>query len=148
MRHDCIILENSVNLMNFGWDPGVVIGLIWTCYVVAQIILVSVHRFPAKNHSYTPFTSVVVASWKEGGRAGTCIESLLAQGYPKEKMEIIVVGGGDSASTAILKKFADSGRIIFIERLDRSPKWESVNIGIKHSKGEVLAFIDADCVAP
>lgn len=138
----------SLNLMNLSWEPGVLIGLIWTCYVVAQIILVSVHRFPAKNYSYAPFTSVIVASWKEGRRAGTCIESLLAQSYPKDKMEIIVIGGGDSASTSILKKFSDSGSIIFIERHGNSPKWESVNMGIKYSKGEVLAFIDADCIAP
>jgi len=130
------------------WDPGIVIGLMWTCYVSAQIILVSIHRFPARNYFYQPLTSVIIASWKEGQRARRCIESLLTQRYPKDKIEIIVVGGGDAESVAILNRMADNGSVTFIERRDKSPKWESVNIGIKESRGGVLAFIDADCIAP
>ncbi|MGI0025627.1 MAG: glycosyltransferase, partial [Nitrososphaera sp.] len=60
-----------------------------------QIILVLVHKFPKKDVLYRPSTSVIIASWKEGDRVRKCIESLLAQSYPKDKVEIIVVGGGD-----------------------------------------------------
>jgi cellulose synthase/poly-beta-1,6-N-acetylglucosamine synthase-like glycosyltransferase len=137
-----------VTYLIFGLDPGIVIGLIWTCYVSIQIILVSIHRFPAKDRSFRPFTSIIIAAWKEGDRVRTCVESLLAQSYPKNKMEIIVVGGGEAHSVAIIRKLADDGKITFIERRDESPKWESVNIGIRETKGDVLAFIDADCVAP
>ncbi|HEX2013813.1 MAG TPA: glycosyltransferase, partial [Nitrososphaera sp.] len=113
-----------------------------------QIILVSLHRFPAKNYTYKPFTSVIIASWKEEDRVRNCLESLLSQTYPKNKMEIIVVGGGDAESVATLKELERNKEITFIERRDKSPKWESINIGIRESKGEVLAFIDADCTAP
>jgi cellulose synthase/poly-beta-1,6-N-acetylglucosamine synthase-like glycosyltransferase len=130
------------------WDPGIVIGLVWTCYVSAQIILVSIHRFPARNYSYQPVTSIVIASWKEGHRVRRCLDSLLNQRYPKDRIEIIVVGGGDAESVSTLKRRAENGDITFIERRDKSPKWESVNIGIRKSKGEVIAFIDADCTAP
>jgi cellulose synthase/poly-beta-1,6-N-acetylglucosamine synthase-like glycosyltransferase len=91
---------------------------------------------------------VIIASWKEGERVRNCLESLLLQTYPKKRMEIIVVGGGDAESVAILKNMEKNKEIKFIERRDKSPKWESINIGILESKGEVLAFIDADCIAP
>ncbi|MGH7909560.1 MAG: glycosyltransferase [Thermodesulfobacteriota bacterium] len=135
-------------IVNFNWDLGLVIGLVWMCYVSVQIILVLVHKFPKKDVLYRPSTSVIIASWKEGDRVRKCIESLLAQSYPKDKVEIIVVGGGDEQSVSILDRFARERRITFIERRDKSPKWESVNIGIKLANGEVLAFIDADCIAP
>lgn len=137
-----------MDLINISWDLGIIIGLIWTCYVAAQIVMVSVHRFPQKDYSYRPSTSVIVASWKEGQRVRRCIESLVEQSYPKDRTEIIVIGGGDPESVGILKKLEKEKEIIFFERRDKSPKWESVNMGIKQSKGDVLAFIDADCVAP
>jgi cellulose synthase/poly-beta-1,6-N-acetylglucosamine synthase-like glycosyltransferase len=110
--------------------------------------LVLIHRFPEKNVFYRPYTSVVIASWKEGDRVKRCVESLLAQAYPKDKVEIIVVGGGDERSVSALNKFAADRKLVFVERRDKSPKWESINIGIKLARGEVLAFIDADCIAP
>jgi len=130
------------------WDPGSIIGLIWAGYFFAQILLLSIHRFPARNASYKPLTSVIIASWKEGGRVQKCLESIFAQTYPSNLVEIIVVGGGDSESVKVLSKLSTEKKITFIERHNSSPKWESVNFGILRSRGEVLAFIDADCVAP
>jgi cellulose synthase/poly-beta-1,6-N-acetylglucosamine synthase-like glycosyltransferase len=68
--------------------------------------------------------------------------------YPKGKMEIIVIGGGDDLSVKSLRSYASKGQIRFVERTDKSPKWESINMGIRMASGEVLAFIDADCIAP
>jgi cellulose synthase/poly-beta-1,6-N-acetylglucosamine synthase-like glycosyltransferase len=130
------------------WDLGILIGLVWMCYITVQIILVLVHKFPKKDPLYRPSTSVVIASWKEGDRVRKCIESLLAQSYPKDKVEIIVIGGGDEQSVFILQRFAKEGKIVYLERRDKSPKWESINIGTKLASGEVVAFIDADCIAP
>ena len=135
-------------IAGIGLDLGVIIGLVWMCYVTVQIILVLVHRFPMKDTSYRPKTSVVIASWKEGDRVRKCVESLIAQSYPKDKVEIIVVGGGDEQSVSILNRYAQERKIQFIERRDRSPKWESINIGTRLASGEVVAFIDADCIAP
>lgn len=129
-------------------DHGVIIGLVWMAYVSVQILLVAFHRFPAKNYLYRPMTSVIVASWREGERVGRCIDSLLCQSYPKDRMEIIVIGGGDDLSVELLRRYAQRRQITFVERKDKSPKWESVNIGIKMASGDVLAFIDADCIAP
>jgi cellulose synthase/poly-beta-1,6-N-acetylglucosamine synthase-like glycosyltransferase len=135
-------------IVNMNWDLGVAIGLVWICYVSVQIVLVLIHKFPAKNTQYKPYTTIIIASWKEGDRVRKCIESLLSQSYPRDKIEIIVIGGGDEQSVSILNRFATDRDITFIERRDKSPKWESINIGIKLATGEVLAFIDADCIAP
>lgn len=135
-------------MIDINLDLGVFIGLVWMCYVTVQIILVILHRFPEKNVRHSPRTSVIIASWKEGERVKRCVESLLAQSYPKHKLEIIVIGGGDEMSVSVLRRFASGRQITFIERCDKSPKWESINMGIKLASGEVLAFIDADCIAP
>ena len=135
-------------IAEIGLDFGVFIGLVWICYVTVQIILVVIHKFPKKDASYRPTISIVIASWKEGDRVRKCLESLISQSYPRDKVEIIVVGGGDDQSVSILNKYARDGKIHFIERRGKSPKWESINIGIKLAGGDVVAFIDADCIAP
>ena len=90
-----------------------------------------------------PFVSVIVPARNCERTIDQCISSILATDYPQERREIVVV---DNAST-------DSSR----ERISRFPVRclsEDVrgasaarNRGITSSSGEIVAFIDADCVA-
>ena len=97
------------------------------------------------NHkSSSPFISVVVPVYNGDRIVGNCVESLLNQSYPKDNYEIIVVDNGSTDNTrAIIKKYPVK---MLIEDSIKSSS-AARNNGIKHAKGEVIAFVDADCVA-
>jgi glycosyltransferase involved in cell wall biosynthesis len=84
--------------------------------------------------------SVVVPALNEEEYIAPCLESLVSQSY--DDYELIVVDGGSSDRTVELaEKYAEEV-IVF-----KGPVGAARNIGVKRSKGEILAFIDADTVA-
>jgi glycosyltransferase involved in cell wall biosynthesis len=74
---------------------------------------------------------------------GACLSSLISLDYPKDRYEIIVIDGGSTDGT--LKICKDFGVQCFIEK--KRGRGLARNAGVKKAKGEIIAFIDADCKA-
>lgn len=92
----------------------------------------------------TPFVSVIVPVFNEERLIAQCLASLLEQDYPKECMEIIAVDNGSTdGSREIIRKFP----IQYILEEKRGAA-AARNTGAHQARGELLAFIDADCAAP
>jgi len=88
------------------------------------------------------FVSVIVPMYNAASYVGRCLDSILAQDYPPDKVEIIVVDGVSSdSSAAIVRNFIkDNPRI----RLLSNPKRYvccALNVGIRDSKGAVIIFV-------
>lgn len=91
-----------------------------------------------------PMVSIIVAA--RGRHAGTraCVRSLLAQDLPGPSPEIIVV---DDASEPPLAP-ALAGLPVRLIRLERNAGQSAArNLAATEAEGELLAFIDNDCVA-
>lgn len=78
-----------------------------------------------------------------------CLETLLNQTYPLEKIELIVVD--DSDDKYLAKSLADSEcnnflAFKYIPLLHKGPAFAR-NTGIKNASSEITAFIDDDCIA-
>src|SRR6266568_596599 len=90
-----------------------------------------------------PFMSVVVCAYNSERVVARAIESLLAQDYPGERYEIIVVDDGSSDRTS-----AVAGQ--YPVRLARHEKNQGLaaarNTGLTHMKGDVYVSFDDDCV--
>lgn len=88
--------------------------------------------------------SVVVPAYNEQEYISQCLESLVSQDYPKDRYEILVVDNGSGDRT---REIASTFDVTVVEK--NSGHVGSVrNAGARQAKGEFLAFIDADCVAP
>ncbi len=84
--------------------------------------------------------SVIIPAKNEEGNIERCLNSLMCVDYPKDNIEIIVVDNGSLDKTVcIAKKY---GAKVFVE-----PNLTIAgmrNLGAKNSKGDILAFVDAD----
>jgi glycosyltransferase involved in cell wall biosynthesis len=91
-----------------------------------------------------PLISVVIACRNEEKYIEKCLNSLILQDYPKEKLEILVVDGISKDKTReIIEKYVKQYSRIKI--LDNHKKFTpfALNIGIKNSKSEVIALMGA-----
>jgi len=89
--------------------------------------------------------SVVVISKNNIATIERCVQSLINQEYPKELMEIIFVDGHSSDGTDnVIKKYAETFPFIKLYYEDVGTMGYARNVGIKHSKGEIIMFTDAD----
>ena len=90
----------------------------------------------------SPFVSVIIPVLNEERTIRECLTSLIKMDYPVERREILVVDNGSTDRTAeIIKTF--QVRYLWEERRGAAA---ARNKGIEASKGEILAFTDADCV--
>jgi len=90
------------------------------------------------------FISVIIPAHNEQEHISQCLKSLVSQDYPKDKYEIIFV---DNDSKDKTREIAITFRVKVINQ-QSGPVGAVRNAGARQAKGELLAFIDADCVAP
>lgn len=91
-----------------------------------------------------PRVSVLINTYNYGSFIEEAIDSALAQDFPAEQMEIIVVDDGSTDDTAErVKKYGDSVRYFYKENGDQP---SAVAFGVSRARGEVVAILDADDV--
>jgi glycosyltransferase involved in cell wall biosynthesis len=91
-----------------------------------------------------PKVSVVIPVHNNVDRLPITLETLQKQTYPQELLEIIVVDNNSSdGSDSIASQFAN---INLIYQKDIQNAAATRNAGIIAATGEIIAFIDADCV--
>jgi GT2 family glycosyltransferase len=86
---------------------------------------------------------VVIASYNSSATVRECLESLRQQNT-RHDFEIIVVDSSpDDTRDLIAREFSE---VVLIARENRHYCGEARNLGIEHSRGEIIALTDADCV--
>jgi len=91
-----------------------------------------------------PQISVIVPMYNDKKHIELLLESLLNQDYPKDLLEIIVI---DNNSTDTGKEIVEKFPVTLLEENEIQSSYAARNKGIRHAKGQVLVFIDSDCVA-
>src|SRR5712664_1809487 len=99
---------------------------------------------PMTKAEALPFVTVVVPCRNENKHIGRCLESILANDYPKDRMEILVLDGmSEDKTREIVQEHA--GRDARIRLVDNPQKHIPVamNIGIREARGERILKMDA-----
>jgi glycosyltransferase involved in cell wall biosynthesis len=87
--------------------------------------------------------SVVVPVYNGQATIADCLDSLLRLDYPSDACEVVVVDNGSTDRTpAILDRYAPHVRVVHESSRGRS---QARNAGVRHARGDVVAFTDADC---
>jgi glycosyltransferase involved in cell wall biosynthesis len=98
----------------------------------------------AQTMTRFPLVTVVIPCRNEAAYIRQCLDSLLANEYPQDKLEILIVDGmSEDGTREIVAEYAR--RYPFARLLDNPKQITPVamNIGILNAKGEVLAIIGA-----
>ncbi|MHB9054300.1 MAG: glycosyltransferase family 2 protein [Thermoleophilia bacterium] len=98
--------------------------------------------------------SIVIPMRNEESHIGRCLDSVMDQDYPADRLEVKVVDGrSDDQSAAIVRRYA--GRTPDVELLDNPGRITPValNIGIRNSSGDIViilgshSFVEPDFVS-
>lgn len=91
-----------------------------------------------------PSVSVVIPTLNAAGVLATCLDSIVAQDYPKEKLEVVIADGGSTDGTvAMAEKY--HCRVV-PNRLVTAEAGKAA--GARAAANDVLAFIDSDNILP
>lgn len=92
--------------------------------------------------------SVVIATYNRRNLLEKALESLVNQSYPKDKFEILIVDDGSSDNTGeIVNKLMKLHDYLRYIKTENQGPAKSRNVGINNAGGEIVAFIDDDCLA-
>src|SRR4051794_25606038 len=95
-----------------------------------------------------PAVSVVIPTYNRGPFLERTIRSLVGQSYPADKLEVIVVDDGSMDGTGqILERCQETSACLRVLRQAKHGPATARNLGIQQSHGEIILFMDDDCVA-
>jgi glycosyltransferase involved in cell wall biosynthesis len=90
--------------------------------------------------------SIIINTKNEERHMKRCLSSILDQGYPLDRIEIIIVDNNSSDKTKDISESFLKGSIpLNLKFYDRGPERSAQkNFGVEKSSGEYLLFLDAD----
>jgi glycosyltransferase involved in cell wall biosynthesis len=92
--------------------------------------------------SVLPFVSCVICAYNYERFVAEAVQSALDQDYPRDRFEVIVVDDGSTDGTPeVLRGFGDAIRVVRQENAGLNAATER---GIRESRGELIALLDAD----
>jgi glycosyltransferase involved in cell wall biosynthesis len=104
-----------------------------------------------KDLSTEKFVSVVVPTRNRAEKLRVCLKSLLAQGFPADRYEVVVVDDGSSDSTVeTALSVADSAhgvRFVVVTQTARGAG-AARNVGLTVATGDPVCFVDDDTDVP
>jgi glycosyltransferase involved in cell wall biosynthesis len=96
-----------------------------------------------------PFVSVIIPCFNEEKFIGTILGNLMAQDYPRDRMEVLVMDGGSTDRTLeIIRKVAVENPLIRVVPNEQRYVPFALNAGIKASRGEVIMIMGAHTFYP
>lgn len=90
-----------------------------------------------------PFVSVVIPMRNEAATIGECLDAVLVQDYPADRLEVLVVDGrSEDDSAAIVRAYsARDPRVRLLDNPQRIVP-TAMNIAIRAARGDVIARVD------
>jgi glycosyltransferase involved in cell wall biosynthesis len=88
--------------------------------------------------------SVIIPSYNSEGTIGRCLDSVMVQSYGGEREVIVVDSSHDHTPDVIIAHYPG---VTLIRLGRRTDPGTARNVGIARAAGEIIAFLDSDCVA-
>jgi glycosyltransferase involved in cell wall biosynthesis/GT2 family glycosyltransferase len=104
----------------------------------------------ASGTGMLPLISVVIPVRNEAAHIASLLEMLRGQDYPQDRFEILVADGLSTDGTqAIVERIGQSsGAKVTLVSNPRRLSSAGRNLGVRHSSGDLIVFIDGHCQIP
>jgi mycofactocin system glycosyltransferase len=106
---------------------------------------VQCQRVPLQGERQCPTVSVVIPVKDRADELRACLTSLQQLDYPRQQLEIVVVDDGSSDHTPAVAR--ELGAVLVASGAVAGGPALARNRGAQVASGEILAFIDSDCIA-
>jgi glycosyltransferase involved in cell wall biosynthesis len=91
-----------------------------------------------------PKVSVIVPHYNDLAGLGLCLDALDRQSFPRDDFEVIIGDNASPCGIAEVERVARGrARVVLVEEKGAGP---ARNGAVLHARGEILAFVDSDCV--
>ena len=142
-----ILLYIVLLLYNIAWINNILIILLilLICICINFFYIKPIETVESNNEPVNfPHVSVIIPAWNEENIICRTIESVLISTY--SNFDIIIVAGGSDNTFKYADYFAKrDSRITVIEQKPLG-KSTALNTGLKYATGEIVIFLDADCI--
>ena len=88
--------------------------------------------------------SIVVPTFNRCHTIERCLNSILKQDYPSQRIEIIVVDDGSNDNTLGILRHYQHAHNIRVFRQENRGVSAARNLGLKHARNSWIAFLDSD----
>lgn len=113
-------------------------------YPFAILLLGLMRPRKVKRALHLPTVTVLIPAYNEVDCIAETIQNKLNQGYPRDKLQIIVVSDASTDGTdEVVTRFLDQG-VTLLRRDERKGKAAALNAVVRLASGEILVFSDAN----
>jgi cellulose synthase/poly-beta-1,6-N-acetylglucosamine synthase-like glycosyltransferase len=137
-----------MNLMYTAIEAGLWGCLFTVLYVYAgyplTLRLLPRHRTPTSAPPARPSVTVVIAAFNEAAHIGATVRNKLAQDYPADLLDVIVVSDGSTDGTDEIVCAIDDPRVALLRQEPRQGKTLALNRAVSVACGEIIVFSDAN----
>ncbi|KUO91799.1 MAG: glycosyl transferase [Thermocladium sp. ECH_B] len=93
-----------------------------------------------------PTVSVMIPTYNEASVIGKRLENIAKQGYPLDKLEVIVIDSSNDDTADIATKWAEKLglNLKLIRERERRGKAMALNAGLRQASGDIIVLADAD----
>lgn len=99
---------------------------------------------PNASTMLNPSVNIIIPAYSSALTIEDCLKSLQTQQHSGEQFEIIVVDSGDDETQKICEYYG----VRCYHSSSKLSAGAARNIGAETTEGKIVAFIDADCIAP
>lgn len=99
-----------------------------------------------RDPGHTPGVTLIIAAYNESRHIEATVRNKLAQGYPRDRLQILVVSDGstDGTDDIVAGIAAGDSRVRLICQSPRQGKTAALNRAVGEARGEILVFSDAN----
>lgn len=126
------------------WFAVVVVIYPYAIYPMLIWVIGQVRPRPVQRRPWLPSVTVLIPAYNEVDCIGATIANKLEQDYPADQLQIIVISDGSTDGTdEVVQGFAGRG-VELLRRGPREGKAAALNEAVKHARGEIIVFSDAN----
>jgi cellulose synthase/poly-beta-1,6-N-acetylglucosamine synthase-like glycosyltransferase len=125
------------------WAALAVVAYVYLGYPLTLLVLPR-QRSRTQAATALPRVTVLIAAHNEAPHIVSTVENKLAQDYPPELLDVIVVSDGSIDGTDDLVKAIGGRRVTLLRQEPRQGKTLALNRGVEAARGDILVFSDAN----